>query len=79
MVDAASPTLAPTTSPWGKVSPAAPQDPSPAKSFHELMSEDLAKEMQQKYVCVCLCGCMYDIMLLHVSSSCIICKKSSYE
>lgn len=38
----------PTTSPWGNVSSAVPQDPTPQKSFHELMSEDLAKDIQQK-------------------------------
>lgn len=43
---AAGPSLTPT-SPWGKVSPAAPHEPPP-KSFQELMSEDLAKDLQQK-------------------------------
>ncbi|MPC57904.1 Serine/threonine-protein kinase RIO3 [Portunus trituberculatus] len=42
----AGPSLIPV-SPWGRVSPAAPQS-APPKSFHELMSEDLANDLQQK-------------------------------
>ena len=42
----AGPSLTPAN-PWGKVSPAAPQS-APTKSFHELMSEDLANDLQQK-------------------------------